>query len=474
MGGAAVDRDPGWVARLFVGALTLLFTLPLASAGASAQTPTPAVSVAPDTGPPGTMVSVVARGYADCPTPVTDDVSSYVRFLWDGTDEVAETVVAADGTATASFLVPDTTGFGEHDVVATCTEDDDLTSSTTFAVTPPEEVRVVVPSVIGLEVDEASARLRAADLEPGPIRGTGGVVASQDPAAGTEVVAGTPVALTLEAAEPEPTVVPDLVDGTLADAREALGAASLVLGGVSGDGEVVRRQSPRAGAEVPVGTTVDVTVGPLPPETAVVPDLRGRALDDVPPLLEEPGLVLGVVTGAGDVVRDQDPVPGSEVPRGSAVNVSVDAQDPVVVVPVPDLSGATAEEARGALDDLGLELAGELDEDGTVATQDPAPGTLVPIGSAVTVSAHPPPPDTAWWAVVVGLAATLLAALRAARSLRPWRDRRWVRRHLRARSRGLAGIGVEVVEASPPGSPPTHVVRLAARHEPETIVLEEV
>jgi beta-lactam-binding protein with PASTA domain len=269
--------------------------------------------------------------------------------------------------------------------------------------------------------------------------------------------------------------VPDLVDEPRGAVAEILSAAGLELGGVSGTGEVVRRQNPLAGTEVPAGSQVDVTTGPAPTTLVTVPDLLGADLESVPALLASRGLVLGLVTGGGDVVRDQEPAPGTRVPVDSAVNVSVEeAVPPATLVEVPDLLGRTGDEARAVVETAALVLGGELDGDERVGTQVPVAGTLVVVGSTVTVSASTER-SAGWpWRAATLVGGLLLAVLLVRGSLRPWRDRRWVRRHLRVVARGAPGQGPAVTEPLDHASRPTQVVRLEPDIELGTPTLQEV
>jgi beta-lactam-binding protein with PASTA domain len=98
----------------------------------------------------------------------------------------------------------------------------------------------------------------------------------------------------------------------------------LALGRIGGDGAVITAQSPSPGDAAAVGSSVDVRLEPSPPVLATVPDLVGLAASEVPTLLRNRGLVLGTRSGDGDTVRRQSPPPGSRVPQGTAVDISVE------------------------------------------------------------------------------------------------------------------------------------------------------
>jgi hypothetical protein len=142
---------------------------------------------------------------------------------------------------------------------------------------PP--VLIPVPNVVGITQAAAEAAITAAGLAVGnvttafdPVVPAGSVI-SQLPAAGTEVAAGTPVALVVSLG-PEPVLipVPNVVGITQAAAEAAITAAGLVVGNVTTAfdpvvpaGSVIS-QLPAAGTEVAAGTPVAlvVSLGPEP------------------------------------------------------------------------------------------------------------------------------------------------------------------------------------------------------------------
>jgi serine/threonine-protein kinase len=114
-------------------------------------------------------------------------------------------------------------------------------------------------------------------------------------------------------------------------------------------------------------------------------------------MLTDAGLEVGDITRvpAADetqvpgTVLEQDPAAGEEVDRGTAVDLTVVAAPELVAI--PDLEGATVEEAQAALIDLGLEPVGPVEEpsdtvdEGRVARTDPPAGDEVEPNSQVTI-----------------------------------------------------------------------------------------
>ncbi len=129
---------------------------------------------------------------------------------------------------------------------------------------------------------------------------------------------------------PEPRVIPEVPDGAAYEPiAAALEAIQLVperaeeFSDDVGKGKVIRL-SPEPGASVERGSTVTVVVS-KGPDLVAVPDIIGLTLDEAEKALRDAGLELGEFAGRGGGdnrrVREADPEPGSEVRRGSSVNV---------------------------------------------------------------------------------------------------------------------------------------------------------
>jgi stage V sporulation protein D (sporulation-specific penicillin-binding protein) len=93
-----------------------------------------------------------------------------------------------------------------------------------------------------------------------------------------------------------------------------------------------------------------------------------------------------VVEGSGPRVLTQDPPPGAMVQRWTTAYAYTDAlqaPEPASFVRVPDVAGDTIAQATATLVRAGLAL--DAQGVGRAEAQDPAPGTLAPPGSGVTV-----------------------------------------------------------------------------------------
>jgi serine/threonine-protein kinase len=190
--------------------------------------------------------------------------------------------------------------------------------------------------VTEVHFEEASERLESLGLEArmldrvaDPTVPPNWVVA-QSPLAHQLAAVGAPVYLTLSRG-PEMHTVPDLTGLSPGDAEAVLAGLGfevtrrVVEGWGRGD---VRGTRPAAGErlELPARVELEVVEGA---EAVVVPDLRGRHIDDVAALLEGEGLQLGTVrydvqaAEAPGRVVGQFPPPGFSLKVGGLVSVEV-------------------------------------------------------------------------------------------------------------------------------------------------------
>lgn len=198
---------------------------------------------------------------------------------------------------------------------------------------------VEVPNVEGKSFLEAQAILMEKGLvavmaaeryDPEVPRGC---VINQAPEAGDVVKQGREVRLVVSKGR-EMVKVPDLIGKDVREASIRLEEANLVLGNsvfvfhpTVPAGKVVS-QNPKPNIEVPKGTTVDIEVskGPMP-TTAIVPNVVGMTRDQAKDELEKALLVPKFLTLPGEqpagTVMSQSHVPGTEVPVGTEIIVTV-------------------------------------------------------------------------------------------------------------------------------------------------------
>lgn len=453
-----------------IGVLAVTSLLPVVSLRSTAlASEATALQLDPGRGPPGASVTAVARGFGACLSVGRDDASpGTVIFAWDGEDELNLAEVQG-GSAATTFLVPESAALQEHRVTARCVGEGDPTAVAPFTVTATQVVNVLVPNILGMTEAEATNALKGDSLLLGETSGDGDEVQSQEPKAGLAVPPQTRVNAVLGTTKPDLVVVPDIVEEFVDDAKGELRSSGLRLGSISGQGDVVQNQSPNAGVEVPRGAAVDVTLRTSTKAVVTVPDLVGRDVALVPGILTASGLVLGLSAGQGDVVRSQDPLRGTQVKPGSSVNISVEATvQPPLLVPVPNLVGGSADEARYTVGRSGLSWGSTQGSTEVVEGQQPSAGLLVPLGTVVTVSYRQPTP---WWLAFVGLAVLLGSLLLAHYRVQRHRDRRWVNDHVQVR---LQTPRDPIVTEPLDGGPPTTVVRIEPHPDSGSHALEEL
>ncbi|MCX5769422.1 MAG: PASTA domain-containing protein [Candidatus Hydrogenedentes bacterium] len=205
-----------------------------------------------------------------------------------------------------------------------------------FSIVP---TYVVVPDVVGQDLSAAEAAMTEIGLIVGTVTSLSSIsvpaghIMSQEPVAETEVPEGTVVALVV-ASGPESIAVPDVVGQPLATAQSSLSAAGLVAGTVTEvysatvpAGEIIS-QNPLPGASVPSGTAVALVVS-KGIEPGVVPNVVGQPLATAEAKLSAAGLVVGTVTEAYSAtvpagnVISQNPAAGTRVGDGSAVTLVI-------------------------------------------------------------------------------------------------------------------------------------------------------
>ncbi len=263
------------------------------------------------------------------------------------------------------------------------------------------KTETLVPKVVGMTQDDATATLQAAGYTV-QVKGTydekveKGIVISQSPEAGSVAEPNTRVDIVVSQGKNPEAKVPDVVGMSEADAAKALEDAGFqpIPGSTFSDtvpvGQVVS-QDPAAGTTAQRDSVVTfiVSQGPNPPQTTTVPNVIGKTEDEAVKLLQDAGYQVAAARTYSEVVPldavgIQAPMGGTVTEPGITVAILLSdgprpAEDFVIV---PDLTGMTLEEATTALEDLGLKVASfefftELVPQGQVAAQLPPPESSV-------------------------------------------------------------------------------------------------
>lgn len=278
----------------------------------------------------------------------------------------------------------------------------------------PEETLVAIPNVAGMSQAEALLELQQLGFTVLPEPSASdtvdeGRVIGTKPAIGDEAEDGA-VVIVYVSLGAEAFPVPSLVGFDLVRATDLIERDGFALGTVDqiADDEVpageVISQDPPAGEDAAPETAVNLVVSTGLAEFAIPDDLIGRSEGDVGFILGNLGLEpifdteFSVEVLEGFVIRTE-PTAGATVKKGDPVTVYVSkGPEPVEV---PNLIGRTEEQARSALEALGLVIrvnAATIEvpegQDGLVVEQVPAAGTEVEPGATISVTLGEAPPPT--------------------------------------------------------------------------------
>jgi serine/threonine-protein kinase len=245
-----------------------------------------------------------------------------------------------------------------------------------------DAVQASLPEGADWRIDRRDARRD--DTDPGE-------VLDQSPPAGGRLEEGGALQLTVSQGD-ELRTVPDVSGSSVEEAARQLGGLGLVLAQPSRD---------QWSETAPAGTVLDVVekgqqlpkaahvtlVVSKGPEPRTVPQVSGGP-DAASAALSALGLTVATVQDysetvtAGQVIGT-DPPAGTQVGKGSPVNVVVSAgRRPV---PVPDVVGKSASDASDALEDAGLVVRTDGAANKPVIATDPAAGTQLHLGDQVII-----------------------------------------------------------------------------------------
>ena len=201
--------------------------------------------------------------------------------------------------------------------------------------------KVAMPDLRGMTVEQAEKTLTDLWLIPTPGEAQystdyePGKVCAQSVPIGTEVdVLSTVIYATSLGVEN--VAVPDVVNKSIDDARDALSKAGLGCDTTqsyhdSVPENVVISQSVEKDAQVAKGTvvTLNISRGKQPAEKVAVPNIISYALNDAIRTLESAGLKCEYTGDASGNVVDANPKVGVQVDKGTTVKVTLRASTPV-------------------------------------------------------------------------------------------------------------------------------------------------
>ena len=226
-----------------------------------------------------------------------------------------------------------------------------------------------------------------------------GSVISQTPSAGAQVASGSQVTLVVSTGLP-PVTVPNVVGSTQPAATTALTNAGLTVGNVStgSSGTVpsgsVISQNPGSGSQVAPNSAINLVVSTGPAQV-VVPNVVNLAQMAATTAIVGTGLVVGTVnhtfsaTVPSGSVISQNPVGGTLLLQGAAVDMVVSTGP--APASVPNVVGMTQAAATSAITGVGLVVGAVTNASsatvpsGSVISESPVAGSLLPLGSAVSL-----------------------------------------------------------------------------------------
>ncbi|MEV5901178.1 Stk1 family PASTA domain-containing Ser/Thr kinase [Streptomyces sp. NPDC052127] len=260
-----------------------------------------------------------------------------------------------------------------------------------------------VPAVLTQKEAEARTRLEAAGLEVGKVRHQHsdtvkrGTVMDTDPDPGARIRKHDSVTLTVSDG-PEIVKVPDVTGSRQDKAEELLKTDGLEPGLVTQEfsEDVIKgfviSTDPEAGTKRRAGTAVSIVVSKGAPID--IPDVTGDALNDARTELQEAGLKVKVATEQVNsefdkgLVATQTPEEGGEAAEGDTVTLTL-SKGPEMVE-VPDVVGASVDDAKSLLEQSGFEVEEDRGLLGifgdTVKSQSVDGGDTAPKGSTITIT----------------------------------------------------------------------------------------
>ncbi len=228
---------------------------------------------------------------------------------------------------------------------------------------------VSVPDVVAAPRPRAEADLRQVGLEPEvaeafSLTAPRGTVISQQPDAGARVREGTTVRIVVSKGANR-VEMPDAVGRPFDEVAEPFEAADIPLQVELVPSErvargIVMEQSPGPGIQVTGVDTVSFVVSEGPADRPV-PDVVRRTLEGAAFELGRAGLTLGEVVIRDDpevppgAIASADPAPGTEVPIETAVDLVISGGR--TAVPVPDVVNDSEQAAREVLEGAGFVVA---------------------------------------------------------------------------------------------------------------------
>jgi len=267
-------------------------------------------------------------------------------------------------------------------------------------------VPITVPNVVGLTQAQAEDAIAAAGFKVGSVLPTQtlsaaeiGNVVTQTPEPKSQAKKRSEIVITVSGGQAL-VPVPNVVGQPQADAEKLLTDADFQVSIQQGFSATVSKgsvisQGPAAGQEVPINTTVAITVS-QGAQNVIVPGVIGQSQAAALTALKDAGLGAQAVTSASNSAASgqvfaQLPTAGSSIPPATVVGILVSSgplYSTTASATVPSVTGKTNKEATATLKNVGLTAVtilwgGTGKPKNTVVDQLPQAGTVVAKGASV-------------------------------------------------------------------------------------------
>jgi len=360
------------------------------------EPPVPPRQVNPEI--PPALDAVVLKALAKDPKDRFADATEFLRAL-----DAAEANPAAGGTAVYAPVDPlpeEEEKDNRWKWIALAILALLIIAGVIFALTRPEQV--LVPSVIGAdrqvatdELEGAGFEVVASDFESCDEPNT---VSEMDPPAGERVDKGSEVEISVSLGQEVLIPTNGVIDEPAADATKKLQNEELQVrseevnsNGVKSGNVVDTVPAPGTKVQCESEVLIQISKGA---KVSTVPDVVGLQETEARTQIEGAGLLFNVEEEDSDLpegqVIEQNPGGGSEVKKGSTIDVTVSNGAGTVVIPdvegQPEDTAINALRSRGAANiDVIRQDTEDPSLDGRVISQAPSPGTQIRATDKVTI-----------------------------------------------------------------------------------------
>lgn len=155
---------------------------------------------------------------------------------------------------------------------------------------------------------------------------------------------------------------------------------------------LIAKQDPEAGTKIMKGETIEVIISAQRKEEVVVPELTGKKIEEASKLISDAKLEESVEykfdQAEENIVIEQTPRAGDKIEAGQTVKITVSMGKEENNIELPTVLGKSEQEARNILKNFNLKVSYREDKgqsEGIVLSQNPSPGQKMSTGSEVGI-----------------------------------------------------------------------------------------